>query len=320
MLKRPDSDIRDFFVFNKHKKGSTMDLKTYLKQQCTLVDAALDTFLPKESERPHSLHNAMRYSVFAGGKRVRPILMLAACQAVGGDQNQVMPAACAMEMIHTYSLIHDDLPAMDDDDFRRGNPTNHKVFGEAIAILAGDALLTEAFRLVSSPDFAADSPPAARLKVIHEIATCAGSHGMVGGQVVDMESEGKADLDLPTVQYIHIHKTGALIKASVVAGALLGGADEARLAAITRYGEAAGLAFQIADDILDIEGTTEEIGKDAGSDVARGKATYPAVMGLAAAKDEAIAMMDEAFRALEIFGPEADPLREIAAYIVNRKN
>jgi geranylgeranyl diphosphate synthase, type II len=297
-----------------------MDLKAYLKEQCARIDAALNSYLPKETELPHSLHKAMRYSVFAGGKRVRPILMLAACQAVGGDTEVAIPAACSMEMIHTYSLIHDDLPAMDDDDFRRGNPTNHKVFGEAIAILAGDALLTEAFKLISSPCFADKASPAARLAVIHEIATCAGSYGMVGGQVVDMESEGKPDIDLPTVQYIHTHKTGALIKAAVVAGAILGGADEQKLAAITRYGEAAGLAFQIADDILDIEGTTEEIGKDAGSDQARGKATYPAVMGLAAAKQEAKVMMDEAFKALEIFGSEADHLREIAAYIVKRKN
>jgi len=297
-----------------------MDLKAYLKEQCARIDAALDKYLPKESELPHSLHKSMRYSVFAGGKRVRPILMLAACQAAGGDTEAAIPAACAMEMIHTYSLIHDDLPAMDDDDFRRGNPTNHKVFGEAIAILAGDGLLTEAFKLMSDPRFAASVPPAGRLAVINQIATCAGSYGMVGGQVVDMESEGKKDIDLPTVQYIHTHKTGALIKAAVVAGAILGGADEKKLAAITRYGEAAGLAFQIADDILDIEGTTEEIGKDAGSDEARGKATYPAVIGLAAAKLEAKAMMDEAFKALEIFGSEADPLREIAAYIVKRKN
>ncbi len=297
-----------------------MDLKAYLKEQCALVDAALDRYLPGETELPHSVHKAMRYSVFAGGKRVRPILMLAACQAVGGDAARALPAACAMEMIHTYSLIHDDLPAMDDDDFRRGNPTNHKVFGEAIAILAGDALLTEAFKLASDPRNAGGCEPSALLAVIHEIASCAGSYGMVGGQVIDMESEGRADIDLATVQYIHIHKTGALIKASVVAGALLGGASGARLAAITRYGEAAGLAFQIADDILDIEGTTEEIGKDAGSDQARGKATYPAVMGLAAAKEEARAMMDEALRALDIFGAEADPLREIARYIVQRKN
>ncbi|HIJ97040.1 MAG TPA: polyprenyl synthetase family protein [Desulfuromonadales bacterium] len=297
-----------------------MDLKQYLTEQCARIDAALERFLPRETELPHSLHKAMRYSVFAGGKRVRPILLLAACQAVGGDSERAVPAACAMEMIHTYSLIHDDLPAMDDDDFRRGNPTNHKVFGEAIAILVGDALLTEAFKLVSDSRYAAGCQPSARLAVIHEIATCAGSYGMVGGQVVDMESEGREGIDLPTVQYIHTHKTGALIKASVVAGALLGDADAAKLAAISRYGEAAGLAFQIADDILDIEGTTEQIGKDAGSDEARGKATYPAAIGLSAAKEEAQAMMDEAMRALEIFGSEADPLREIAAYIVKRKN
>lgn len=297
-----------------------MELKAYLKERCDLVDAALDRYLPGETELPHSVHKAMRYSVFAGGKRVRPILLLAACQAVGGDIGRALPAACAMEMIHTYSLIHDDLPAMDDDDFRRGNPTSHKVFGEAIAILAGDALLTEAFKLASDPRFAGGCDPCALLAVIHEIAACAGSYGMVGGQVIDMESEGSQDIDLATVQYIHTHKTGALIKASVVAGALLGGASGKQLAAITRYGEAAGLAFQIADDVLDIEGTTEEIGKDAGSDQARGKATYPAVMGLAAAKEEAGSMMEEALGALKAFGAEADPLREIARYIVQRRN
>jgi geranylgeranyl diphosphate synthase type II len=302
------------------EKEPNMDLKAYLKEQCACIDAALDRFLPRDTELPHSVHKAMRYSIYAGGKRVRPILMLAACQAVGGDTGRAIPAACAMEMIHTYSLIHDDLPAMDDDDFRRGNPTNHKVFGEAIAILAGDALLTEAFKLASDPRFSDGCDPAGLLAVIHEIATCAGSYGMVGGQVVDMESEGRHDIDLATVQYIHTHKTGALIKASVVAGALLGGAAGLQLAAITRYGEAAGLAFQIADDILDIEGTTEEIGKDAGSDEARGKATYPAVMGLAAAKEEAQSMMNEALGTLEIFGAEADALREIARYIVQRRN
>ncbi len=298
-----------------------MELKQYLKDRCQLVDKALDSYLPKENDLPFSLHKSMRYSVFAGGKRVRPILMLAACEAVGGELARAMPAACAMEMIHTYSLIHDDLPAMDDDDFRRGNPTNHKVFGEAIAILAGDALLTQAFILLATPDLQSDSVSSERrLAVIREIATCAGSFGMVGGQVVDMESEGKGDIDLPTVQYIHTHKTGALIKASVKAGALLGGADDSQLAAITRYGEAAGLAFQIADDILDIEGTTEEIGKDAGSDQARGKATYPAVVGLAEAKQRAVELMEMALAALEPLGDKAEPLREIARYIVSRKS
>lgn len=297
-----------------------MELKQYLKERCQLVDKALDGYLPKENDLPFSLHKSMRYSVFAGGKRVRPILMLAACEAVGGEIARAIPAACAMEMIHTYSLIHDDLPAMDDDDFRRGNPTNHKVFGEAIAILAGDALLTQAFILLGTPEPNSSVSPERHLAVIREMATCAGSFGMVGGQVVDMESEGKGDIDLPTVQYIHTHKTGALIKASVKAGAILGGADDVQLAAITRYGEAAGLAFQIADDILDIEGTTEEIGKDAGSDQARGKATYPAIVGLADAKIRAVELMEMALAALEPLGEKAEPLREIARYIVSRKS
>ncbi len=297
-----------------------MDLKQYLKDRCKLVDEALDRYLPKEAELPFSLHKSMRYSIFAGGKRVRPILMLAACEAVGGKIDSAMPAACAMEMIHTYSLIHDDLPAMDDDDFRRGNPTNHKVFGEAIAILAGDALLTEAFILLSSHQYAVNVNPMALLSVINEISHCAGSRGMVGGQVVDMESEGKGDIDLPTVQYIHTHKTGALIKASVKAGAILGGCNETRLNAITRYGEAIGLAFQIADDILDIEGTTAEIGKDAGSDQARGKATYPALIGLAESKRRAAELLEMALEALADFDAKADPLREIAKYVIARKS
>ena len=297
-----------------------MDLKSYLKEQCVLVDAALDRYLPRDTEMPTSLHGAMRYSMFAGGKRVRPILMLAACTAVGGDVCAAIPVACAMEMIHTYSLIHDDLPAMDDDDFRRGRPTNHKVYGEAIAILAGDALLTEAFVLMSHQDTVSRIPADRIGAVIHEIAFCAGSHGMVGGQVVDMESEGKGDIDLPTVQYIHTHKTGALIKASIKAGALIGGAKAEQLAALTKFGEAVGLAFQIADDILDIEGTTEQIGKDAGSDQARGKATYPAVMGLTAAKERATELMEMALEALRNFGAEADPLREIARYVIERKS
>ena len=297
-----------------------MDLKHYLKERCTLVDAALEKLLPGEGDLPVSLHTSMRYSVFAGGKRIRPILMLAACDAVGGNLDQAMPAACAMEMIHTYSLIHDDLPAMDDDDFRRGNPTNHKVFGEAVAILAGDALLTQAFIAMSDPAYAAKVPPATLLAVISEIGHCAGSYGMVGGQVVDMESEGKADIDLPTVQYIHTHKTGALIKASIKSGALLGAADEQALAALTRYGEVVGLAFQIADDILDIEGTTEQIGKDAGSDEARGKATYPAVVGLPESKKRAAELVDMAIESLADFDEKAEPLREIARYIVSRKS
>jgi geranylgeranyl diphosphate synthase type II len=245
-------------------------------------------------------------------------MMLAACEAVGGRPEQALSAACAMEMIHTYSLIHDDLPAMDNDDFRRGQPTNHKVFGEAVAILAGDALLTEAFILLSRQDGAAGVGAVARLEALNEIARCAGSRGMVGGQVVDMESEGKQEVDLPIVQYIHTHKTGALIKASVRAGALLGGGTEEQVTALTRYGEAVGLAFQIADDILDIVGTTEEIGKDAGSDQARGKATYPSVVGLSEARIRATELKELAIESLAAFGAEAEPFRAIARYVVER--
>jgi geranylgeranyl diphosphate synthase type II len=313
-------DLDNLSLLAKYVKRDTMDLKKYLKERCQLVDEALDRYLPREDELPVSLHKAMRYSVFAGGKRVRPILMLAACEAVGGGLARALPAACAMEMIHTYSLIHDDLPAMDDDDFRRGNPTNHKVFGEATAILAGDALLTEAFILLSSPGVTIGVPAADLLAVSNEIARCAGSRGMVGGQVVDMESEGKRDIDLATVQYIHTHKTGALIKASIKAGAILGGGDDTAVAALTKYGEAVGLAFQIADDILDIEGTTEEIGKDAGSDQARGKATYPALVGLVESKKRAAELVELALSALAGFDAVADPLREIAQYIVYRKS
>ena len=295
-----------------------MDLKDYLKQRCQLVDQALERFLPEASELPASLHGAMRYSVFAGGKRVRPVLMLAACETVGGALEEALPAACAMEMIHTYSLIHDDLPAMDDDDFRRGNPTNHKVYGEATAILAGDALLTEAFILLSRGEEGGDA--AARLRVIGEIAHASGSRGMVGGQVVDMESEGKGEIDLATLSYIHTHKTGALIRASVRAGAILGGASAQGLDALTRYGDAIGLAFQIADDILDVEGTTEELGKDAGSDQARGKATYPALVGLEASKARAHELVQMALDALACFDERAEPLRAIASYIVKRKS
>lgn len=298
----------------------SLDLKQYLQERCQLVDSRLETYMPADNEFPYSLHKSMRYSIFAGGKRIRPILLLAATEAVHGAVATALPAACAMEMIHTYSLIHDDLPAMDNDDFRRGVPTNHKIFGDAVAILAGDALLTQAFILLSTPASAADVPPERLLTVIQEMASAAGSRGMVGGQIVDMESEGKQDIDLPTVQFIHTHKTGALILAAVKCGALLGGADEVQMTALIRYGEAIGLAFQIYDDILDIEGTTAEIGKDAGSDQARGKATYPAVIGIRESRKRAAELLDMALEAISGFGPEADPLREIASYVLSRKS
>jgi geranylgeranyl diphosphate synthase type II len=294
-----------------------LDLNAYLRERAALVDAALDRWLPGEDILPPRLHQAMRYSVFAGGKRLRPILIIAACEAVGGSPERALPAACAMEMIHTYSLIHDDLPAMDDDDFRRGRPTNHKVYGEANAILAGDALLTEAFRLLADPAANRDIAPAVTLKVVEIIAHCAGSQGMVGGQVVDMESEGQP-IDFATLQYIHTRKTGALFLASIQAGAWLGGGNEQQLAALTRYGETAGLAFQIADDILDIVGDQAELGKDVGSDQARGKATYPALLGLSESRRRAEELRDLALGALEPLGPAAEPLRAIATYIVDR--
>jgi len=296
-----------------------MDLKSYFDHHIRRVDKALEVLLPGERTLPASLHKAMRYSVFAGGKRIRPILMIATCESVGGDPERVMSAACAMEMIHTYSLIHDDLPAMDDDDFRRGRPTNHKVFGEATAILAGDALLTEAFILLSNPEANREIDPEIIRRVVHTIARCAGSLGMVGGQVVDMESEGKK-IDFPTLEYIHTHKTGALILASIQAGALIGGADDAAFAALTRYGEAAGLAFQVADDILDVVGDQAQLGKDVGSDQARGKATYVALLGLEEARRRALELRDMALTALDALGEPAEPLRSIASYIVDRSS
>jgi len=296
-----------------------MELKEYLHDRSTLVDQALDHWLPGEDIWPRSLHQSMRYSVFAGGKRLRPILMMAASEAVGGTAQQVMHAACAMEMIHTYSLVHDDLPAMDDDDFRRGRPTNHKTYGEATAILAGDALLTEAFRLLANADANRLIAPATVLRVIELVARYAGSQGMVGGQVVDMESEGK-EIDFPTLEYIHTHKTGGLILASVQAGALLGGGNEEQIAALTRFGGAAGLAFQIADDILDIVGDQTELGKDVGSDQARGKATYPALLGLEEARQRANELCDIAVESLTPLGAAAETLQLLARYIVNRNS
>ncbi|MCK5913934.1 MAG: polyprenyl synthetase family protein [Desulfuromusa sp.] len=292
-------------------------LQSYLQERTQLIDSALDRYLPGATTLPAILHDAMRYSVFAGGKRIRPILMLAACEVVGGDVKNVLPAACAIEMIHSYSLIHDDLPAMDDDDFRRGSPTNHKVYGEATAILAGDGLLTEAFILLSNPDVPGDISADRYREVIHILAKSSGSRGMVGGQVVDMEMEEKT-IDLPTLEYIHTHKTGALILAAIEVGALLGGASDEQRQALYHYGETAGLAFQIADDILDIVADQSRLGKDVGSDQQRGKATYPALLGLSGARKRANDLRESAFSALDLFGDSARPLREIADYIVDR--
>ena len=295
-----------------------MDLKKYLQEKEDIVNKALDTLLPKEDEFPQRLHKAMRYSIFAGGKRIRPILVIAAAEVFGKTAANVINIACAIELIHTYSLIHDDLPAIDNDDLRRGLPTNHKVFGEAIALLAGDALLTKAFQIMSQPSAVSGQQSALILKSIHEIAKAAGSTGMVGGQVVDIESEGK-EVAFPVLEYIHIHKTGELILASVRAGAILAGAENKELETITRYGEAIGLAFQIADDIIDVEGNKEDVGKNIGGDAKKGKVTYPSILGVDESRKRARELVDMAITALKDFDRKAEPLREIARYIVERK-
>jgi geranylgeranyl diphosphate synthase type II len=296
-----------------------MDIRTYLDEKKKIVDAALENYCPKAMEFPPTLHQAIRYSVFAGGKRIRPILSMAAFDAVGGKGDGILPFACALEMIHTYSLIHDDLPAIDDDDFRRGRPTCHKTFGEAMAILAGDALLTEAFQLMTN--CSVQGAPAGReklmLDLVNKVAQASGISGMVGGQVVDIESEGQ-DVDLATVQYIHTHKTGAMILVSVQIGARLGGAEGEILKAYTHYGERIGLAFQIADDILDVEGKPELLGKNTGSDLPKKKATYPALLGIEESKRRARELTDLAIDALRSFGEQADPLRGIARFIIAR--
>ncbi len=293
-----------------------LDLSQYLKERRKIVDDALLKFLPPKAQWPQKLHEAMHYSLCAGGKRLRPILVIAAAEAVGKNYELVLPIACALEMIHTYSLIHDDLPAMDDDDLRRGKPTNHKVFGEAMAILAGDSLLTEAFHTIARK--VPGGKEAAVLEVIRRIAKASGSEGMAGGQAEDLLSE-KKKISADELQRLHKHKTGKLIQISVEAGAIMAGASPSQLEALSTYGECIGLSFQIADDILDIEGG-EEIGKDIGSDVANEKATYPSILGLEESKRLAKEITEKALAALKGFDQKADPLREIAKYVVYRKN
>ena len=303
-----------------------MDIKKYLQEKKEIVDSALEKYFLNrpdsagEAVFPNSLHKAIQYSLLAGGKRIRPILSVAAFEAIGGRGDKILPFACALEMIHTYSLIHDDLPALDNDDYRRGKPTCHKVFGESIGILAGDALLTEAFKLMTDRSIQEFSirDGGSILDVINEVAQAAGMSGMVGGQVLDIESEGK-EVDFPTLQYIHTHKTGALILVSVRVGAKLGGASEETLKALTHYGERIGLAFQIADDILNVEGEAALLGKKTGSDLSRGKATYPVLLGLEESKRRAKELVELAVKAIESFGPEAEPLREIAWFILSRE-
>jgi len=293
-----------------------VNLSVYLARRQQRVNKFLDRCVPTTLQ-PEKLAQAMRYSLLSEGKRVRPVLAIAACEAVGGQSAWVLPFAGALEMIHAYSLIHDDLPAMDDDDLRRGRPTNHIVFGEGMAILAGDALLTEAFRVMAEATARAGARQAAAVEALVEITRAAGAHGMVGGQVADISAEGTVP-DLPTVEFIHVRKTGALIRAAVRAGALLGGARPRQVRSLTRYGELVGLAFQVADDILDTEAPTAFTGKNAGRDRERQKATFPAVLGLPAAKDHARSLLAEALETLVPLGPRAAPLAEIARFVVGR--
>lgn len=290
------------------RKKEGMDFKEFIKRKREIVNQELESCLPDENKEPKSLHQAMRYSVFAGGKRLRPILAMASFEAAGGRGRGIIPVACALELIHTYSLIHDDLPCMDDDDLRRGKPTLHKVYGDGMAVLAGDALHALAFELLLQTK----NP-----QVVYEVAKAIGTEGMIGGQVKDLEAEGKK-VSLKQVEYIHTHKTGKLLRASVRAGAILGGADKVTLSALSSYGEKFGLAFQIVDDILDVVGKEEVIGKKKGSDKANSKATYPKVIGLEESKKLAKDLLMQAKKKLRILKNKKWVFEKLADYVYER--
>lgn len=296
--------------------SSAFDIKAYMAQRKTLIEEALDKSLPVAE--PKKIYDSMRYSLLAGGKRLRPILCLATCELIGGTVEMALPAACAIEMIHTMSLIHDDLPAMDNDDYRRGQPTNHKLYGEDIAILAGDGLLAHAFELVASQTKNVD--PQNLLQVVTRLGRAVGAMGLVGGQVVDLECEGKSDVNVETLNFIHTRKTGALLEACVVCGAILAGATPEDIQRLSRYAQRIGLAFQIIDDILDITSTPEELGKSVGKDVRAQKVTYPRIWGLEASREEAKKLTEAAIAELAPYGEKAEPLRAIAQLIVTRKS
>ena len=293
-----------------------MNLKAYLRSRQKQIDRALDRYLPRTKVKPPTLHKAMRYSLFAGGKRLRPILCLAAAEACRGKISNALPLACALECIHTYSLVHDDLPSMDNDDYRRGRPTCHKVFGDGIAVLAGDALLTIAFEIVSM------AKPARRYDMptlLREIAVAAGSQRLIAGQVADLEAEGR-DVKRDQLRFIHENKTAAILKSSVRLGAMSANVDAKKLRAITQFGRALGLAFQVVDDILDVTQTSEILGKSAGKDIAARKATYPAVIGLEKSQAEARRLTRQAHDALSVFrGGDAEPLHALANYLLERE-
>ncbi|MFC1578285.1 polyprenyl synthetase family protein [Thermodesulfobacteriota bacterium] len=293
------------------------ELKPYIKQKNQIIDAALEKVF-QESHSSKTLVKAMKYSLMAGGKQIRPVLCLAACEAVGGAPEDALTAACALEMIHTYSLIHDDLPAMDDDELRRGKATCHIAFNEATAVLAGDALLTLAFEMLSSVQFDDGNQAFRWLKVIRLISEAAGYRGMIQGQMLDIASEG-IKLSAAQLETMHRLKTGALIETSLACGALLGGADGRQTDLLSDYGRKIGLAFQVADDILNVEGNPALMGKAVGTDRQRHKSTYPSVLGIQAAREFSKKLVQEALQALETFDKQADPLRGIARYIIERK-
>jgi geranylgeranyl diphosphate synthase type II len=293
-----------------------MNLKAYLRSRRKEIDGALDYYLPKTNVKPATLHKAMRYSLFAGGKRLRPILCLAAAEACRGKVSNALPLACALECIHTYSLVHDDLPSMDNDDYRRGRPTCHKVFGDGIAVLAGDALLTIAFEIVSR------AKPAPRYDMsilLREIAVAAGSQKLIAGQVADLEAEGRK-VKRDQLRFIHENKTAAILKSSIRLGAMSANADAKKLRAVTQFGHGLGLAFQVIDDILDVTQSSEILGKSAGKDIAAKKATYPAVIGLEKSRAEARRLTRQAHDALSVFRDgQAEPLHCLANYLLERE-
>ncbi len=295
--------------------SAPFDLKTYLRDRKQQVESALDASLPMAY--PETIYESMRYSLLAGGKRLRPILCLATCELLNGTETMAMPTACALEMIHTMSLIHDDLPAMDNDDYRRGKLTNHKVYGEDVAILAGDGLLSYAFEYVATQT--QNVPPERILQVVAALGRAVGAAGLVGGQIVDLASEGNPDVTLETLNFIHTHKTGALLKVSVTSGAILAGGDDEQISVLARYAEKIGLAFQIVDDVLDITATSEELGKSAGKDVQAQKATYPSFWGIDESRQQAQQLVEEAKVAVSTcFGQKAQPLSALADFIVAR--
>ena len=296
-----------------------MDITQYLEQQRQRIDQFLETCIPETLTNPQQLYDSMRYSLLGGGKRVRPILTIAAAQALGCDNDAVLPFAASLEFVHTYSLIHDDLPAMDDDDYRRGRLTNHKVYGDGMAILAGDALLTMAFELCTGEGEANGVTAGQQLEIVRELSFGAGHQGMVGGQVMDILAENQ-EVEFSHLQAIHSHKTGQLIRAAVRIGGIIGGASSTQFRSLTGYAEDIGLAFQIADDVLNMVGTREELGKDAGTDEKRGKKTYPSFFGVEGARRMGEESVQRAINRLDSFDHHADPLRQIATYIIKRRS